>query len=135
MSNSFVVGKVYSFDTYAPDVLSTRIINAKCLAILNAQNAIANGLDVISFHERMRPHLPSGHNDDPLTMTYVKLLNSAGVETIFALDWINLTTLVETKANRIVITLDNVSIEDMEVLRKSITSRGYTNISMVLTEV
>ena len=68
-------------------------------------------------------------------MTYVKLLNSAGVETIFALDWINLTTLVETQANRIVITLDNVSIEDMEVLRKAITSRGYTNISMVLTEV
>ena len=68
-------------------------------------------------------------------MTYVKLLNSSGTETIFALDWINLTTLVETKANRIVITLDNVSIEDMEVLRKSITSRGYTNISMVLTEV
>ena len=33
------VGKTYSFDTYAPEVLGTRIINAKCLAILNAENA------------------------------------------------------------------------------------------------
>ena len=43
------VGKVYSFDTYSPEVLGTRLINVECLAVMNAQTAISSGLDIKSF--------------------------------------------------------------------------------------
>ena len=102
------IGKVYSFDTYAPEVLGTRIVNAKCLAVLDAQNAISNGVDIEALHEQMRPHLPVGYNNDPATMIYVKLVNSSGLETIYSMDWINLETLKETRADRIVATIDGV---------------------------
>lgn len=128
------VGKVYTFDTYAPEVLGTHIINVKCLAIFNAENAISNGLDIYSYHERMRAHLPVGYNNDPTTMVYVKLKNTSGRESIFAMDWINLSTISETKANRIVVTMNDVSLEDVEVIRKALVAQGYTDINIVLTE-
>lgn len=128
------VGKTYSFDTYAPEVLGTRIINAKCLAILNAENAISDGLDIISFHERMRSHLPVGYNNDPFSMIYVKLRNTSGNESIFALDWINLTTVQETKANVINVTLNDVSPEDIEIIRRALVAQGYSDLSITLVE-
>lgn len=128
------IGKVYSFDTYAPEVLGTRIVNAKCLAVLDAQNAISNGVDIEALHEQMRPHLPVGYNNDPATMIYVKLVNSSGLETIYSMDWINLETLKETRADRIVATIDGVSLEDIEIIRRALSIQGYTNFNLVLTE-
>ena len=128
------IGKVYSFDTHAPEVLGTRIVNAKCLAVLDAQNAISNGVDIEALHEQMRPHLPVGYNNDPATMIYVKLVNSSGLETIYSMDWINLETLKETRADRIVATIDGVSIEDIEIIRRALSIQGYTNFNLVLTE-
>lgn len=128
------IGKIYSFDTYAPEVLGTRIANAKCLAVLNAQNAISNGVDIFAYHEQMRPHLPVGYNNDPMTMIYVKLVNSSGLETIYSMDWINLETLQETRADRIIATIDGVSIEDIEIIRRALAVQGYNNFNLVLTE-
>ena len=128
------IGKVYSFDTYAPEVLGTRIVNAKCLAVLNAQNAISNGVDIIALHEQMRSHLPVGYNNDPMTMIYVKLVNSSGLETIYSMDWINLETLRETRADRIIAIIDGVSLEDLEIIRRALSIQGYNNFNLVLTE-
>lgn len=128
------VGMVYSFDTYSPEVLGVRLINVECLAVMNAATAIASGLDIVSYHERMRPHLPAGYNNDPFTMTYVKLVSSDNKETIFAMDWINLDTLESTKPNKIVVTIENVSRSDIEVIRKALVLQGYSNLNIMLSE-
>lgn len=128
------VGKVYSFDTYSPEVLGTRLINVECLAVMNAQTAISSGLDIKSFHERMKPHLPAGYNNNPFDMTYVKLVSVDGKETIYAMDWINRSTIQETSPNKITVTVNGVSNNDVEIIRKALTMQGYTDISIVLSE-
>ena len=69
-----------------------------------------------------------------MTMIYVKLVNSSGLETIYSMDWINLETLQETRADRIIATIDGVSIEDLEIIRRALSIQGYNNFNLVLTE-
>lgn len=128
------VGKVYSFKTFAPEVLGLKVINVKCIAVLNAANAVAAGLDIRAMHERVRPHLSPGYNNDPFTMVYVRLKNTSGQESIFAMDWINTDTLEETSPNRIVVTVDGVSMSDVEIIRRALVIQGYDKINLVLTE-
>lgn len=130
----FTVGKVYSFNTYAPEVLGLKVTNSRCLAVMNAQNAISRGVDIVAMHARMRPHLPAGYNNDPYTMTYVEFENTSGLRTHMAMDWINMSTVEETDPNRIVATIDGVGPQDIDIIRGILVQQGYTNISLVLSE-
>lgn len=130
----FTVGRVYTFNTYAPEVLGLTQINVKCVAITNAQNALSDGIDIKSMHERIRPHLPAGYNNDPLTMTYVKLRNVSGLETIYSMDWINMATVKETSPRRIVATINGVSEADVNTIREALVIQGYTDIQLSLTD-
>lgn len=128
------VKKIYSFDTQSPEVLGTRMNNVMCIGVLSAQDAIAGGLDVISFHERMRPHLPNGYNNDPMTMVYVKIKATDGKETIIAMDWINLDTLKETNPTRALVEINDVSISDAEIIRRALAIQGYTDVNISFPE-
>lgn len=130
----FTVGRVYTFNTYAPEVLGLTQINVKCVAIMNAQNALSDGIDIKAMHERIRPHLPAGYNNDPLTMTYVKLRNVSGLETIYSMDWINMATVKETSPRRIVATINGVSEADVNTIREALVMQGYTDIQLSLTD-
>ncbi len=130
----FTVGRVYTFNTYAPEVLGLTQINVKCVAIMNAQNALSDGIDIKAMHERIRPHLPAGYNNDPLTMTYVKLRNVSGLETIYSMDWINMATVKETSPRRIVATINGVSEADVNTIREALVIQGYTDIQLSLTD-
>lgn len=129
----FTVGRVYTFNTYAPEVLGLTQINVKCVAIVNAQTALKE-IDIMSMHERIRPHLPAGYNNDPLTMTYVKLRNVSGLETIYSMDWINMATVKETSPRRIVATINGVSEADVNTIREALVIQGYTDIQLSLTD-
>ena len=128
------VGRLYTFNTYAPEVLGLTQINVKCVAIMNAQNALRDGIDIHAMHERIRPHLPTGYNNDPLTMTYVKLRNTSGLETIYSMDWINMATVKETSPRRIVATINGVSEADVNTIREALVIQGYTDIQLSLTD-
>lgn len=128
------VSKTYSVDTWSPEVLGSRLINVKCLAVLSSKDAISAGLDIYAYHERMRPHLPAGYNNNPSTMIYVKVQSMDGKETILAMDWLNLETLVETNPKRALIEVNGVSVNDVEVIRRSLVIQGYSDISITLTE-
>lgn len=130
----FTVGRVYTFNTYAPEVLGLTQINVKCVVIMNAQNALSDGIDIKAMHERIRPHLPAGYNNDPLTMTYVKLRNVSGLETIYSMDWINMATVKETSPRRIVATINGVSEADVNTIREALVMQGYTDIQLSLTD-
>ena len=67
-------------------------------------------------------------------MTYVKLVSVDGKETIYAMDWINRSTIQETSPNKITVTINGVSNNDVEIIRKALTMQGYTDISIVLSE-
>lgn len=129
------IGSLYSFDTYVPSLLGIKINNALLLAKMNANEALNNGLDVISWHDRVKAQLPTGANDDPMTMTYVKFKLSDGNTTIFAVDWINESTIIETKGNKIVVTLEDVSVNDAEIIRKALTANGYINFTVSIESV
>lgn len=129
------IHSIYSFDSYAPEKLGLHFKNVRMLAIMDAQSAIREGIDVIAWHEQIRSHLPSGYNDDPMTMVYLKIKSATGEETIISKDWINLSTLTETSSNRVVVTIDDVSQQDVETIRRILVTSGFPNISIKLTNV
>lgn len=130
----FEIGKTYSFDTYAPEVLTTRINNVKIIAVMSAQEALQTGYPILEQHERVRPHLGPNAIKDPLTMTYVKFRAYSGKETVYSTSWINMDTLVETDAKQIVITVNQVGFEDQETLRRMLIASGYPDFSMNILE-
>lgn len=130
----FKIHGIYSFDTYAPDILGTRIANVKVLAIMDSQTAIKEGVDVLGLHERIRSYLPVGYLDDPLEMTYLKVKNTLGEETVFAIDWINIATLVENTSSKIKVTLNGVGYDDIAVIRKALSLTGYSDFKITLSE-
>ena len=50
------------------------------------------------------------------------------------MDWINRSTIQETSPNKITVTINGVSNNDVEIIRKALTMQGYTDISIVLSE-
>ena len=133
-ASTFEIGKTYSFDTYAPEVLNLSYSNVKIIAIMDADTASRSGVDIEAYHERVRPHLPVGYNKDPYTQTYIKFRAYSGKETVFSMSWINLDTLMQTEAKRIIATIDDVSMLDMDKLRQILVTNGYNSISLNLVE-
>lgn len=134
LRNPFEIGKTYTFKTYAPEILGVNVVNVTCTAIMNASMATTMGLMIEHYHERMKPHLPNGYNNNPYTMQYLQFERTDGTKTIFALDWINLNEVEVVRSNTIQIEVNNVSVSDMEVIRRALVINGYVNISMKLKE-
>lgn len=125
-SVTLTVGNIYHFATRVPDEIGSKWTNVKCLAIMNAQTAIVNGVDITGMHYRVRSQLPEGVSDDPYSMTYIKFRNSGGVESIIPTAWINMDTLQETKSENITIKLKDASFEDMDNVRRLLLANGYS---------
>ena len=125
-SINLTVGNIYHFATRVPDEIGAKWSNVKCLAIMNAQTAVQNGVDIVGMHYRVRSLLPDGVSDDPSSMTYIKFRNSSGVESIIPTTWINMDTLQETKSENITIKLKDASFEDMDNVRRLLLSNGYS---------
>lgn len=123
------IGKIYTFNTFAPSILGTTIKNAKLKAILDYESATKIEA-VILKHRSIFPLLPSGTIDNPESYTYYHFLSESGDKIIIAEPWIVESTVEIIEHINLQVTLPGVSLSDTSRIRDALNAMGYSNYSI-----
>ncbi len=123
------IGKIYTFNTFAPSILGTTIKNAKLKAILDYESATKIEA-VILKHRSIFPLLPSGTIDNPESYTYFHFLSESGDKIIIAEPWIVESTVEIIEHINLQVTLPGVSLSDTSRIRDALNAMGYSNYSI-----
>lgn len=129
--NPFEIDGVYNFNTLAPAILGADFKRVTVLAILNYKVA-ASYINIESNHVNIYPYLPVGTVNDPKTYQYVLVKTQSGEDTVLALPWINLETVVQVTTQTISVTLNNVNVDDTIKIRDSLILMGYTDFAITI---
>ena len=111
-------GKRYSFSVY-PSVLLPTAFNKVTMLIPSMPAQIARSFaDIDSQHAAYLPVLPemTPVNPDDLLYCYVQL--PTGEKVILSHAWINQETLIEISGVRITVTIEDESLDTVEVVRE-----------------
>jgi hypothetical protein len=123
------IGSKYTFDVFPATIIGNGFKNVEVVAIMNATTA-SQYADLLSKHEAVRPYLPAGTPTDPLSYTYVRIINSVGAYEVLAYEWINAATIAEILNARLSIVISNTSPNDITRLRDILINSGYTDIEI-----
>lgn len=127
---NFIIGSVYSFDTYAQQLLSTNFKNVTILAIMDCDTATASGADTVSLHANIYPYLPPGTINDRRKYNYVKVKTTTGQVTFLGIPWINEATVVLVESKTITVTIPNVNVNDVSKIRNALSVNGFNNFQI-----
>lgn len=123
------IGKIYTFNTFAPSILGTTIKNAKLKAILDYESATKIEA-VILKHRAIYPLLPTGTIDNPESYTYYHFQSESGEKIIIAEPWIVESTVEIIEHINLQVTLPGVSLSDTSRIRDALNAMGYSNYSI-----
>lgn len=126
-----VFGKTLSFDVYPGTVIGSTFSNVKVLAILDRDTANI-WIDTAAMHVNVYPMLPNGVPDDPSQYQYVKLQHPNGKISVVGIPWINESTIQVIEVGTLVITVDNVGVDDRERIINALNANGYRAARVVL---
>lgn len=119
------ISATVSFDTYAPNILSTQWQRVKVLGVVDYSDA-SRYAPIPTLHAAAIPSLPPGVSRDATKLTYLKILLGNGDITAVALQWIIDTTfVVETNLKVCNVQLANMSVVDESRLRKLLLANGF----------
>lgn len=127
--------KIYSFSTYAPEVLGNNFQNVKVMAILDYDTARSTGIDLLSRHRQVYPRLPQGSSNRPEDYDYAKIALSDGTYTVLGLPWIVPNSIVEIGAQTIVVKIYDRTSADLDRVRNALLSNSITNFNITIDEV
>lgn len=130
----FQVGKSYSFKTLAPTVLGIALTNQLVKGIVDytTANQVAN-IDLV--HRTVYPLLPVGTIDNPKQYRYLLLRSDSGATSAIAMEWIDLSTVVEAVSLSIVVTIPIATADDSRKIRDTLTLMGYQNFTIAMNEI
>lgn len=123
------IGSRFTFDVYPSSVLGSNFKNVQVLALMDAVSA-SQYADIFALQIAVQPFLPAGTITDPLKLTYVRLRTSFGNVKVFAVEWINKSTLEEVFSSRIQIIVNNVAPSDPERLRNLLIGANFPDIEI-----
>ena len=127
---SNLIGSTVNLETYAPEILGTAYRRVKILAILDFQDA-SRYSKISTLHASVLPQLPAGTPSDYTELSYLKIRLNNGEVTALALPWIITESILKVDAyRRVRLVIDQVSVEEEDMLRRLLTSNGYTIIEM-----
>jgi len=127
----FEIGKTYNFKTYAGSQLGLYHSLLTVSSVMNMEEAISKYRDVISLHKSLLPSLPEGTTKDPSLLTYIlfedRLNNN---KKLFALEWINLSTVEETEGLDLQVNIFNISTSDVMLITSALRNLGFNNFEI-----
>lgn len=129
--NPFELDGVYNFNTLAPAILGADFKRVTVLAILNYAVA-TNYINIESNHVNIYPYLPVGTVNDPKTYQYLLIRTQTGENTVLALPWINISTVVKVTSKVISITVNDANVDDSVKIRDSLILLGYSDFSITI---
>ena len=120
------INVVYTFETYAPDILGTMHSRLICIGILNFDLANREA-DVYVKHQSVYPFLPDGSVRDPRSIQYFLFKSSTGEKIIFGQNWVKDDSVVINQLTTGVVTINNITVDQESVIRNALLTNGITN--------
>lgn len=127
--NPFEIDNVYNFNTVAPAILGADFKRATVLAILNYTIA-STYINIETNHVNIFPYLPEGTVNDPKTYKYLLIKTETGENTVLALPWINLDTVVKVTGQTLTIKINDITGDDSTKIRDSLILMGFNSFTM-----
>lgn len=125
---SFELKKTYTFNTLAPAVLGEKYQVMRVRSIMDYDNALLKK-DVTTEFQTLKPLIPS-LPDNVRDLTFILFEDINGSDILFALEYINATTIKEVSAIDIRVEIRGVSSEDLSIIKTKLTEMGYSNLSV-----
>lgn len=129
MAIPFELNSVYNFNTYAPSILGNEIKNAVILGVFDYSIA-SQFTSPDTKHVQIFPFLPVGTIDDPKKYTYILFKSESGTKEIFALQWIDLATVVKKTSLTITITVTGAQSGDEQTIRDSLILLNFKTFNI-----
>lgn len=127
--SDFVIGNVYNFSTKAPAILGATFTGVKVIGLVSYDIAIT--MANIDYKQRVvLPLLPQGTPTDPKSYQYVLFITQSGDKQVLALPWIEISTIELQTGTTVTSVVSNVSLSDVDKIRKLLIAAGYTNLSI-----
>lgn len=127
------LNKKYDFKTYAPAILGGSYHGMLVESTMDYTNA-THYRDVTNTHKEILPYLPTTTPKDPKLLTYVLFSDTDGNRLLLAQEWIDASSIKEVAGITAMMTLENVSMQDIEHLKKVVISLGLGDKIKVASE-
>ena len=114
-------GNAYNFSSFAAKIWPD-VRNAVYDGSVGYTTASSFG-PVASQHVAALPYLPSGTTNDPKALNYLVFIIN-GTQRIMAWEWLNPTTIVETKVNTRTVVLSGATAADDARIRQAMAGIG-----------
>lgn len=123
------INVVYSFETYAPDILGTSHKRMKCIGKMDFDLANREA-DVYVKHQTVYPLLPTGSVRDPRSLQYFLFKTSTNEKIIFAQSWIKDNSVTIDQLTTGIVTINNITIDQENTIRNALLTNGIVNFSI-----
>ena len=127
---SFTPGKTYTFNTTAPAVLGTQVVNAELIEICTYDRAIKIENIILKWRQ-IYPVLPPGTPNNPALFVYYFFKGESGEEILLAEPWIDANTIQEISATNIQITIPDIGLDQITAVRNALNALGITGYTII----
>ena len=127
------INDTVDFNVHPTAVLGSGFQRVKLLAVLDIDTASVY-IDPHAMHATVYPTLPSGTPNDPSQYSYLKVQMPNGTKQVLGIPWINEGSVTKISGSRIVITIEDVSSDDLLPIKNALTANGYATAKVDLTE-
>ncbi len=123
------IGSSYTFNTLSPSILGAVFTNVKLIGVMDYNSAMKIR-NVNVPYRAIYPTLPLGTVNDPTANLYYQFETLSGTTELLAEQWIDVPTIVQVTTVNFRVTLNDVSLQDMNTVRDVLYGMGYTNFTV-----
>lgn len=128
----FKIGTYYNFSTYAPSILGQEYKKLLLMAI--GDYKLASMFDNVDIKQNaVQGYLPSGSNTDASKESYLVFRTETQSIIVFAMSWINMSTIESAVYSMVVVTVESASAEDATRIRQILAAAGYNKVTTSVT--
>lgn len=129
---TFELKKTYNFNfnNKLTHILGDKLKTVKVKAILSSDQAIKLS-DIATLHAQVRPLDTASIPEDLADMTFVLFETLDKDNVIYALEYIDMSSLEEVSAINIRVNVRNVSTSDVSLIKTTLAELGYENFDVV----
>lgn len=129
---TFELKKTYNFNfnNKLTHILGDKLKTVKVKAILSSDQAIKLS-DIATLHAQVRPLDTTNIPEDLADMTFVLFETLDKDNVVYALEYIDMSSLEEVSAINIRVNVRNVSTSDVSLIKTTLAELGYENFDVV----
>ena len=129
---TFELKKTYNFNfnNKLTHILGDKLKTVKVKAILSSDQAIKLS-DIATLHAQVRPLDTTNIPEDLADMTFVLFETLDKDNIVYALEYIDMSSLEEVSAINIRVNVRNVSTSDVSLIKTTLAELGYENFDVV----